>query len=253
MDVNNEYGLLEKQKKLLDLLKAFHEFCIRNDIRYSLDWGSLLGAVRHKGFIPWDDDLDIMVDRENYAKIINSIKVEKELYFDHTSPETVWVGRIHIRGNDSIGNWQPTIDIFIMDNAPEGRNARKIRLLEVLCLQGMLKVSPNFGKGNLFMRSCTLLTYCLGKLFTRNFKLSLYDRIARISNTRDTAQKTCYFEEYRCLGKYYSSDILDEVMTVLFENVEAYVVKDYHSCLCEQFGENYMTPPPVSERAPRHS
>lgn len=253
MDVNNEYGLLEKQKKLLDLLKAFHGFCIRNNIRYSLDWGSLLGAVRHKGFIPWDDDLDIMVDRENYAKIINSIKEEKELYFDHTSPETVWVGRIHVRGNEANGHWMPTIDIFIMDNAPEGKVARKIRLLEVLCLQGMLKVSPDFKKGNLFMRSCTLMTFCLGKLFSRNFKLLLYDKIARKSNANNTTQKTCYFEEYRCLGKYYSSDILEEVVTVLFENVEAYAVKDSHCCLCEQFGKNYMTPPPASERVPRHN
>lgn len=57
------------QRKLLALLKEFHGFCINNGIKYSLDWGSLLGTIRHKGFIPWDDDLDIMVDRDNYEKI----------------------------------------------------------------------------------------------------------------------------------------------------------------------------------------
>ena len=69
MDVNNEYGTLEMQKRLLILLERFHQFCVMNAIQYSLDWGSLLGAIRHKGFIPWDNDLDIMVDRNNYYKL----------------------------------------------------------------------------------------------------------------------------------------------------------------------------------------
>lgn len=253
MDLNNKYGVLEKQKRLLALLKTFHDFCQRSTITYSLDWGSLLGAVRHKGFIPWDDDLDIMVDRENYNKIINSIKNEKDLFYDHTSPETVWVGRIHINENEVNDNWQPTMDIFIIDNAPNGRLAKKTRLLEVLFLQGMTKVSPDFKKGNLLMRSCTVLTCYVGKLFSRKMKLSWYDKIAQRSNHKQTYQKTCYFEEFKCLGRYYSSNLLDTVITIPFEDCEAYIVKDYHECLCEQFGKNYMTPPPESERIPAHS
>ena len=70
MDLENKYGTLEIQKELLLLLQEVHNFCVSNDITYSIAYGSLLGAVRHKGFIPWDDDLDIMVDRENYKKIL---------------------------------------------------------------------------------------------------------------------------------------------------------------------------------------
>ena len=63
----NRYGTEEAQNELLDLMKTFHRFCEESDIRYSLYGGSCLGAVRHKGFIPWDDDLDICVDRQNYC------------------------------------------------------------------------------------------------------------------------------------------------------------------------------------------
>ena len=70
MDTRNEYGTLEIQKELLNLLRVFHKFCQDNNIQYSLAWGSLLGAIRHKGFIPWDDDLDVMMDRKNYNKFV---------------------------------------------------------------------------------------------------------------------------------------------------------------------------------------
>lgn len=253
MDVENKYGTLEMQKELLILLKRFHAFCVKNEINYSLDWGSLLGAIRHKGFIPWDDDLDIMMDRSNYYKLQSVISEEKGLVYDNTSPETIWVSRIFLSESCQNDGWQPTIDVFIIDNAPDGLISRKIRLYEILFMQGMTKVRPNFKKGNALMRVCTVLTYYLGKFFPRETKLRWYDAIAQGSNKKETKQKTCYFEEIKCLGRYYPTNLLDSVITVPFEDVEVNVVKDYHQCLCEQFGVDYMTPPPLNERVPRHS
>ena len=54
----------------LDMLSAFHLFCVENNLRYFLDAGSLLGAIRHNGFIPWDDDIDVGMPRSDYEKII---------------------------------------------------------------------------------------------------------------------------------------------------------------------------------------
>ena len=72
-EVRCGYTVSAQMKKIwavqLDLMQRFHEVCSEHDIKYSIFWGTLLGAVRHKGMIPWDDDLDVIVDRENFNKL----------------------------------------------------------------------------------------------------------------------------------------------------------------------------------------
>ena len=60
--------LKKMQKTLLFMMKRVHEVCVKHNIKYWLDYGSLLGAIRHNGFIPWDDDLDIGMMREDYKR-----------------------------------------------------------------------------------------------------------------------------------------------------------------------------------------
>lgn len=72
--------MTELQSKLLEMLKWFHEFCIKNNLRYYALGGTLLGAVRHKGFIPWDDDIDVGMPREDYNKLIELMQKEINEY-----------------------------------------------------------------------------------------------------------------------------------------------------------------------------
>ena len=65
-----ELTLKEIQQYGLDVLLHVHEFCVAHDIPYSLAYGTLIGAVRHKGFIPWDDDIDIIMTRENFDRFL---------------------------------------------------------------------------------------------------------------------------------------------------------------------------------------
>jgi len=65
-----ELSLPEIKQIELDILKVFHSFCVENNIRYYLAFGTLLGAIRYKKFIPWDDDIDVLVPREDYNRLL---------------------------------------------------------------------------------------------------------------------------------------------------------------------------------------
>ena len=60
------------QQVSLDILKDIHSFCQKENIKYSLAYGTLIGAIRHRGFIPWDDDVDIMMPRPDYERFIRT-------------------------------------------------------------------------------------------------------------------------------------------------------------------------------------
>ena len=75
MDIRyKEISIKEAQSIMLDMLINFHKICKENDLSYFLDWGTLLGAVRHNGFIPWDDDLDVSMPREDFEKFKKLLK-----------------------------------------------------------------------------------------------------------------------------------------------------------------------------------
>ena len=125
-------------EKELDILEKIIKICEENDIKYSLCGGSLLGAIRHKGFIPWDDDIDVCMKREDYSKFLTI--AEKELsypYFVQYSKTE----KMYTRGHAQIRNSETTailkvettsygknnynkgifVDIFPLDNVPDNR------------------------------------------------------------------------------------------------------------------------------------
>lgn len=61
----------------LDILSTFHEYCVKNGLKYSLGYGTLLGAIRHNGFIPWDDDIDVIMPREDFNKFVDSYSSDR--------------------------------------------------------------------------------------------------------------------------------------------------------------------------------
>lgn len=225
------------QQKLLVLLKEFHSFAIANGIKYSLDWGSLLGAIRHQGFIPWDDDLDIMVDRENYQKILKTVGGKLEI--DHCSREWLWIDRIRLKDSGVDWRLQPTLDIFILDNAPDGNLSWKVQYYGILFLMGMMKGWPK--RGNFVQRSALIIAHIVGKCFSWERRMKWFHQFSQRWNHVHTKRKITYNTLIAELDKFVDADVFDEVMLVPFEDTEVYVTKAYHRCLTCLYGD-YMTP-----------
>lgn len=250
MDVNNDYGVLQTQKDLLILLKEFDQFCIVNDIKYSVIGGTLLGAIRHKGFIPWDDDLDIIVDRSNYNKMKKLLPYDN-LVFETDTRITLWIDRLKLHDDTYDGTKTEYLDVFVIDNRPDNVIKAIIKLSLIKALQGMIKPCPKLGKYSFFNTFMLFLLYLVGLPLSFKKKIQLYQSVSVWGNKTKSKYKMIYNDEYSLLSKIYPSDILDFVDRIPFEDTFVYGIHKYEDYLTYIYGD-YMTLPEQMERLPKH-
>ena len=234
----------ELHKKLLALLSDFDAFCHKHGIEYSLIYGSMLGAVRDKGFIPWDDDLDVVMDRKNYERLLNSLK-EDNFSEKYKVIKPLWLTKICYLYE--IGS----IDLFVFYNVPNNNMIAFFKKYLVLMLQGMIK--QNLSKrGSIKEQILSQFTWLLGKMFTNNFKNKLYIAVCKIGDTKKTEKVAIFNGIYKYVKtKQYSSKLLDEIIRIDFEEIETSLYKNYDYFLVETYGD-YMHLPPKNERKPSH-
>jgi lipopolysaccharide cholinephosphotransferase len=126
------------QKIQLDILKHFDRLCRSNNLVYFLNYGSLLGAVRHAGFIPWDDDIDVMMPRSDYNKLIQVLESNEHENYQFISMHTdrkyfAPIAKMYDNNTLLIQNYGQIeshelgiyIDIFILDGLPEDEKTQK--------------------------------------------------------------------------------------------------------------------------------
>lgn len=250
MDINNEYGVLALQTKLLELLKEFDDFCIKNDIEYSVIGGTLLGAVRHKGFIPWDDDLDIIVDRYYYDKIIKLLPYGR-LGLEQDTKIKLWIDRIKLTTPDDLNCPYVFIDVFVLDNCPNESYKATTKMILIKTLQGMMKPRPRFGKQSFLLTLLSYLLFFVGQFFSFKKKLYLYNSISSWCNDKKTKYKKIYNDEYSMLDKKYPRDMLDSLVRLSFEDSKVYSTSKYDELLRYIYGD-YMILPDENKRQPIH-
>lgn len=250
MDNSNKYGTLERQKELLGMLKQVDAFCCKYDISYSLCAGTLLGAVRHKGFIPWDDDVDLMVDRSNLNKFLKAFQDHPEETPYHLN-RYLWVYRVQEVGDTTKGLLRPTIDIFVIDNCPDSNFKRKYKTFMIKMLQGMMKIELDYEGKSLFMKACMFCTHIMGKLFSEESLFRKYDRVSQIGNEGKSRFVAAYDYPFGYLNRRYNSNLMDNFEMHQFEDVALPITKEYDHYLTVQYGD-YMTPPKEENRVSEH-
>ena len=129
-EIKDRIGVQELKQLQIEILKAIHSFCEEYHIKYSLACGTMLGAVRHKGYIPWDDDIDIYLLRDDYNKLV---KLFPNVYHEHYELISIERNKIwsrpyakafdnrtllfeNINDSSSIGI---NIDIYPIDDVPD--------------------------------------------------------------------------------------------------------------------------------------
>lgn len=147
MQDNNELTTKEKQDIILEIMKDIDRFCRKNDIPYTLSSGTLLGAVRHGGFIPWDDDADLFMLREDFDRFVATYKSDRfGLLFNSRSDEEFFASgyakvndpTTHIVESLTMANHGVFVDIFPLDRVPEDEAERKRYMHKVMSIHNRI-------------------------------------------------------------------------------------------------------------------
>jgi len=238
-----EYGLEQVHAELYEVLSDVTRVLEMNGLPYSAMCGTLLGAVRHQGFIPWDDDVDLVLPRDSYDRFEALYPSQCGLGFTLDLSDT-WVPRVRKVGGNAF------VDLFILDPLPQKRLARAWKLLRLSALQGMLKEHTDYSRFSLGKRLLLHGTHLLGKPFAREHKLRAYRRVARSGGASPRVHMSD--GAFALLGMAFAADTFTEPVRAPFGPLSVRVPRNAHAVLTQLYGSDYMTPPPESKRMPLH-
>ena len=234
----------------LGVMDYIHNICREKGINYSLAYGSLLGAVRHRGFIPWDDDLDIALKRDQYDQLYQAILEDNNSIYKVVSWENdsrypypfyrVYDSRTVYENNYILGI---CVDVFPFDDYKDvNKEITKLdmyRRLSVYTLYGIR--NKEAGIKNI-VRYLMLVAFRLTRVKTWNKKL----------NDCSKAPVNSEYIDYLMESKKYSTKLdakaLDEVVECRFEDRVYNIPKDYDHILTTIYGSDYMEIPPLEKR-----
>lgn len=251
-----------------DILKKFDAMCKKHGLEYYAIYGTLLGAVRHQGIIPWDDDIDIGMPRRDYEKLAKLVPEEfgeGYTFLDATTdPRYPFVtGRIMKKGTEfrmlSAKNLPMELgiflDIFVVENLPNEERERKALLrkawiAEKLCILRTMPF-PNLPyrglKRILAYSLCGVASACLKVIPAR-----VLHRIRLSMVTKYKEQKTGYIGILTGLDMEKAVFAREEIYPLgemLYEDMMIPTPCDAHSVLVKAYGESYMTPLPEGKRS----
>lgn len=246
----DDFGIRETQNLLLRLLEKFDIHCKKYQIKYSLAYGSMLGCVRNHGVIPWDDDVDVVMDRGNYDRFFESLKNgDTELSKNDCVETPLFLSKLHEK---TVDNHNAYIDIYPADNVPDNQVLSMIKLLKIQFVKELIKGRCNHFSGLIhFVRK--VFAYALSFPFTVETLRLFFTKLCTSDNNRPTKRKGSYCTGHKSMGKYYPSEFYSDMIWMDFEDIQMPVMKGYDTYLTKEYGKDYMIPPKKKDRHPTHS
>ncbi|PWM44233.1 MAG: 2-C-methyl-D-erythritol 4-phosphate cytidylyltransferase [Clostridiales bacterium] len=261
----NDFSLRELQQKSLEIALYFKEFCNEHGLLFFMCGGCCIGALRHKGFIPWDDDVDVFMPRDDYEKLkrLWPEYANTEKYSCVFSDKTIVDGNlfITIRDNETtaIKPYQTNLDIshgvaldvLPLDGWPDSSIKRKFQVFwaliySIYCAQ---TVPVNHGKAVTLCGKIALSIIPSKKLRYKIWKLAERKMTKYKINECDNITELCSGPYY--MKKQYPRSAFDKALWVDFENVQMPIPEGYDIYLKTAFGD-YMQMPPPEKQKPHH-
>lgn len=260
--------LKEIQALALRIFKQFDLFCKEFGVEYFMAYGTLIGTVRHQGFIPWDDDIDVWVKREDYIKIVTNFpewgrerglflnapttinkynRIFAKICMKHTKVET-----LDRHNNFNEGYF---IDIFVLDGSPNNPLHRFLRVTHLQYLRNIVTLAA-YGADQLPNPSKKVKLYSIiSKLFQwvdQNSTVRKYERIASKSSCKDSNYLLIPIRNSKGRALEMPSAWFESGVRMKYEDMEAIVPIGYDKILRHIFGD-YMELPPEDQRKPGHA
>ena len=249
----------------LDMLREIDRICRAHHIRYFLSGGSMLGAARHGGYIPWDDDIDVAFLREEYNKFktVAPAELSKKFryqsftnrdgyhyFFDRITAEDTYFAS---RYSDSYEMPKGiSVDIFVYDTVPDSKSAQRRhwkRLMRKRLFMNVRWRNEPRGEGISRMISKLLLPFL--RLRSTDSYSQSYDKATRRWEKRRTNTVMAPATDHNwhdCMPREWFT----EVAPCRFEDVDTFLPKGYDGFLKNWYGENYMTMLPLCKQQPYH-
>lgn len=253
-------NILEKlHAEQIKILNEFDRICTKYNLTYFLVGGTLLGAVRHKGFIPWDDDLDVSMPREDYEKLIKVCQqdLQNDFYIDYYNNNKSYYkpfAKMKLRGTTFIekdtqnvaSNQEIWVDIFPLDYLKDDKKAQKQKYY----IDKIHNIALTKGKVNVRLSKIKkLIVNVFFGVYSNSTLIKIIEKIMKRQNKIfDKKYYVNFGSQYgikkqtHLIEKYYPIKKID------FEGKKYNVPNDYDYVLKKIYGNNYMELPPIEKR-----
>ena len=259
-----ELSLRELQLFTLDILKDVHTFCINNQLHYSVAFGTLIGAIRHRGFIPWDDDIDIVMPRPDYERFCQTYHSER-FHLKHRGNDKkcmITCARVYDNQKtmaqdvipwckESTGIW---IDVFPIDGAPISQQEQQQQFDKAKKLWNKVIKVRKTKAAHLSRKISVLHNY---RLLNRKMRFLNGHILNHLLDKQESImRKVPYGTTPFCMHlsvldanhpEVVKTDSMNRYVLKPFEDTEVMVMEDYDEILRITYGD-YMQLPPEEDR-----